>query len=56
MRQASLELFGEELTIEDGKPIDINTDMTFTINSENGNYNIIEIKNKKVILMLLKYL
>ena len=39
---------GTELTTIVGKPIDINTDMTFTINCENSGYNIIEIKNKKV--------
>ena len=39
---------GEKITQIDGKSIDINVDNTFTIKGDNDEYNIIEIKNKKV--------
>ena len=39
---------GEKITEIDGIPIDINVDRTFTIGDELGEYNTIEIKDKKI--------
>lgn len=39
---------GEKITEIDGTPIDINIDRTFTIGNKNSDYNIIEIKDKKI--------
>ena len=39
---------GEKINEIDGKKIDINIDNTFIIGDLNSNYNIIEIKDKKV--------
>ena len=39
---------GERITKIDGIPIDISVDRTFTIGGETTDYNVIEIKDKKI--------
>lgn len=39
---------GIKITQVDGRKIDINTDGTYTIGDRNGEYNIIEIKDKRI--------
>ena len=39
---------GKKITNVDGVKIDINVDRTFVIGDKDGDYNTIEIKNKKV--------
>ena len=39
---------GKKITDVDGIKIDINVDRTFVIGDKDGDYNTIEIKNKKV--------
>lgn len=39
---------GKEYTNINNKPIDINIDQTFTIQLDNGDFNTIKIKNKKI--------
>lgn len=47
-KNISIFVDGEKVTQIDGIKIDINVDRTFTIGDKDADYNIIEIKNKKV--------
>lgn len=47
-RNIAIFLSGERINQIDGNRIDIDRDSTFVIGDKNSDYNIIEIKNKKV--------
>lgn len=47
-RNIAIFLSGEKINQIDGNRIDIDRDSTFVIGDKNSDYNIIEIKNKKV--------